>query len=1404
MRVLTKGEVNMNKRLMKVMAMLLTVAMIVCNSGSFVYADEEEILIESAQEVSEEETDNTVESVIEAYGDSNEISNEEDTEPEVTDQVEVDLPDKGPGMPDGFELTDEELEVKQDAVQHDIVSQLETYSEGKDYIENQVFCLADSEEYGREIAEAYGAELAEYTYGVAIIDLTDSGLSVSEAVALGADPTNNLPLVEPNYLVYVEPETEDGSSQLMEATRPGDVLTTGWEDWYYAMDNPDPLLQPNDPNYQWWHDMVDTYGAWGMLDKPDLSGSGITVAVIDTGVNVTHEELNGHATAISGVAAGDTPTGGHGSHVAGIIAASANNDKGGAGVAPGVQIMALNCANSDGIMPDAYIVSCIKYAADNGAKVINMSLGGSVYTSTELAAVKEAYEKGVTICAATGNETANSVSYPAAYTGIDEKGKVIDYVIGVAAVRQDGALTTFSTFGNDVTDISAPGADMMSSYIGSNSTYEKEQGTSMSCPVVAGACALYMSVMGAVDPATMKSVLTKSATKSSSAGAGAGILNVAKMFEGDTTAPTVELKSKDDATSIGSVDSGTKGLKTTIPTPVPKSAKVVLSAGNYAGDETANKNTRLIYTTDGKAPAVKNGQITYGTEYTGAVTVSDLIGDATSPVKITVKAAAITGMGVISKVSTLIFTVDPQALGNETVTILNAPSKIVAGKSVTLQAEVTSDESETVSQKVKWTVNSEIGATIKESTGVLTTKTGKTGNVTVTCTSADGKASASKTVEVIAAPADKNGLASTITLSSKNVSLLLGGESQTVSVTAIDNKAKESLLESVSVQWVTSNASIAAIKPSTDGKSVMVIPRGKGSATITAKAMDGSEKTATFKANVSIPVSSVSITGQDYIISGTSATYKASVLPSNAGNKVVNWTFEDGTAQKDDGNVTISSKGVVKVLAGAADGTYTVKAIAVDGSGKSGEYSFTIKAQIAKDVTVSATATDSAYKIVKNKSGTLSSVQLFTVNATSSSVDERELEVTATVDSGITPTWTSSKPGIVTVEGSGNTVKLKAKSAGTAKITCMANDGSKKSTSFNVKVIVPVSDIMLTNATLETYANSTGTGPSFSVLAYGTSNQTKATLGDSYGKPTNTKLSWDYKIVQYSYDEDINCFVYNDKYNETQQEKLKKVKLYTFSNGKVSINKNFESICYRNDLYSYDSQYRFAILIRATATDGSGVYAEKLIVPTIPVARLTSYYSNYTLFAQFDDSGMPVVTYSYYSNPIYIYCDGKYSYNNNVPGLKVVSSNPGVANGSYEGGNVYISTGKVGTAKLTVTAIDGTNKSTSFTVKVIKAVESITINGPTTIKAGKTAKYTATVLPKDAANKSVYWWISGETNAATAALYNSDKNGKVSIDSKTGSVTVGKNVSSGLKFKVHANAGDGSGITSSCDVKITN
>lgn len=1390
----------MNKRLMKVMAMLLTVAMIVCNSGSFVYADEEEVMTEFVQEASEEGTDNTDESVIEAYGDSNEISNEEDTEPEVTDQVEVDLPDGVPGMPDGFELTDEELEVKQDAVQHDIVSQLENYSEGKDYIGNQVFCLADSEEYGREIAEAYGAKLAEYTYGVAILDLTDSGLSVSEAVALGADTTNNLPLVEPNYLVYVEPETEDGSSQLMEATRPGDVLTTGWEDWYYAMDNQDPLLQPNDPNYQWWHDMVDTYGAWGMLDKPDLSGSGITVAVIDTGVNVTHEELNEHAKA-ENVAAGATPSGGHGSHVAGIIAASANNGKGGVGVAPGVQIMALNCANSDGTMPDAYIVSCIEYAADNGAKVINMSLGGPEYTSTELAAVKHAYEKGVTICASTGNDTANAVKYPAAYTGIDGDGKVIDYVIGVAAVRQDGALTTFSTYGNDVTDISAPGADMMSSYTGGSSIYEKEQGTSMSCPVVAGACALYMSVMGAVDPATMKSVLTKSATKSSSAGAGAGILNVAKMFEGDTTAPTVELKSKDDATSIGSVDSGTKGLKTTIPTPVPKSAKVFLSAGNYAGDETANKNTRLIYTTDGKAPAVKNGQITYGTEYTGAVTVSDLIGDATSPVKITVKAAAITGMGVISKVSTLIFTVDPQALGNETVTILNAPSKIVAGKSVTLQAEVTSDESETVSQKVKWTVDSEIGATIKESTGVLTTKTGKTGNVTVTCTSADGKASDSKTVEVIAAPADKNGLASTIILSSKNVSLLLGGGPQTVSVTAIDNKAKESLLESVSVQWVTSNASIAAIKPSPDGKSVEVIPRGKGSATITAKAMDGSEKTATFKANVSIPVSSVSITGQDYIIPGTSATYKASVLPTNAGNKGVNWTFEDGKAQQDDGKVTISSKGVVKVLAGAANRTYTVKATAVDGSGKSGEYSFTIMAQKAKDVTVSATATDSAYQIVKNKSGTLSSVQLFTVNATSSSVDERKLEVSATVDSGITPTWTSSKPGIVTVEGDGNTVTLKAKSAGTAKITCMANDGSKKSTSFNVKVIVPVSDIMLTNATLETYANSTGEGPSFSTLAYGTSNQTKATLGDAYGKPTITKLSWDYKIVQYSYDEDINCFVYNDNYKDSQQEKLKKVKLYTFSNGKVSINKNFESICNRNYLSSYDNEYKFAILIRATATDGSGVYAEKLIVPTIPVARLTSYYRNYTLFAQFDDNGMPVVTYSY-SGPIYIYRDNKYGFNNNMPGLKVVSSNPGVANGFYEKGKVHISTGKVGTAKLTVTAIDGTNKSTSFTVKVIKAVESITINGPTTIKAGKAAKYTATVLPKDAANKSVYWWISGETSEATAALNNSDKNGKVSINSKTGSVTVGKNVSSGLRFKVHANAGDGSGITSSYDIEI--
>ncbi|MCR4762800.1 MAG: S8 family serine peptidase, partial [Lachnospiraceae bacterium] len=638
-----------------------------------------EIVLQADDELAVEEIDN---------GDLTIGSEEESAAPAVSTV----LPEGVPGMPEGFTLSKEAMEWKEDAAAHHVTDELKEAVAGRDYAENQVFFLADSEEYAQTVAAAYGAVLLKYDQGVATLDLTDSGLTVEEAVAIGADPANGMPLVEPNYRLYEPDPDTAGEGIAVQAVRPEELVgSTSWEDWYYAMENPDPLLDPSNPNYQWWHDAIGDYGAWGMLDNLNLGSSDITVAVIDTGVLSTHEEFTGHTTqAVEGEYFKARTMGTHGSHVAGIIGASADNGKGGAGIAPGVQIMALCVVSDDGIMYDANILAAVNYAVSHGAKVINMSLGGPQYNTQEKAVLKSAYEKGVTIVVAAGNEAANNIAYPAGYT---------DYVIGVAALKQDGTLTQFSTYG-PVVDIAAPGADMLSCSDAGNSAYEKAQGTSQACPVVAGACALYMSVMGPVSPAKMREVIKKSAKKCSSAGAGAGILNVAGMFGGDTTAPKISTEGD----------------------------SIVITPAGFSGDAKENASTKILYTTDGKLPSMKNGQIVYGQIYTGSFRKSEIEAIRKTAkgktVKVTIKAVAVTGSGVVSKPATAAFSYT-QASDPVTEIALSGQAYVPVGTKATYKATLKNAAAD--NKKVTWSILYGDSATtadggkvkINENTGVV-------------------------------------------------------------------------------------------------------------------------------------------------------------------------------------------------------------------------------------------------------------------------------------------------------------------------------------------------------------------------------------------------------------------------------------------------------------------------------------------------------------------------------------------------------------------------------------------------------------------------------------------------------------------------------------------------------------
>ena len=284
---------------------------------------------------------------------------------------------------------------------------------------------------------------------------------------------------------------------------------------------------PNDPLYakQWNMRQIGMPKAWKLAQ-----GNGITVAVLDTGVAYEDyknfkalEDLKGLKFVDPYDFVGNTKHANddhaHGSHVTGTIAQMTNNGKGVAGVALDVKIMPLKVLSGSGSGSVGGIADAIRYAADHGAKVINMSLGGAFPSRVLKKAVAYAHDKGVVVVCAAGNESRGSVGYPAAYPG----------AIAVSATRGDEAITFYSNYGKDI-DIAAPGGDttdgkgnrnnpdggILQNTIGiqnpSQDVYAAFMGTSMASPHVAGVAALIVGE-GVTDPDMVEKIIKDTARK---------------------------------------------------------------------------------------------------------------------------------------------------------------------------------------------------------------------------------------------------------------------------------------------------------------------------------------------------------------------------------------------------------------------------------------------------------------------------------------------------------------------------------------------------------------------------------------------------------------------------------------------------------------------------------------------------------------------------------------------------------------------------------------------------------------------------------------------------------------------------------------------------------------------------
>lgn len=1034
-----------------------------------------------------------------------------------------------PGLGDNYKFSSQQLADKRVLASHvgDVVQihslETATIADFKDVSDNyepgEVVYLAETKEEAEQVAKAFGGTLESYSYEVAVISLPEKA-TVALAIAAAAEPDIKLPAVWPNYYQYLHTDTN-------------------------STVNP---LNPSDPGFdeQWQHDYIGTRYAWAAGFK----GQDIKVAVIDTGIQVGHEDLN--VKNVYNFVGGKSDSGynkdndEHGTHVAGIIAAAANN-KGGVGIAPDAQVTGYCVFPAGGGADSSDVIRAINAAVGmeaDGKKpenpkndIINMSLGSPQYDANYEKVVKNAYEAGVAIFASSGNDDTDGNNFPAAYAS----------TISVGAVDQNSTRASFSNYGKTVT-LSFPGVAIYST-IPTNS-YDYMDGTSQASPAAAGTAAVILSARKDIRDKTGKArvdallaAMKSSTTKCAGSGMGAGttyLPGVLKLAT-DMTAPETPVI---NVVNEADYERG-KNKKDYI----AESIKVTLSSDTAVGVD-------IYYSTDGKTPTYKNGEIT-NAESTTPYTLGTEI-TLTGAKSKTIKAIAVNPFsGKVSKVASKTVTLTPIPTGvtvSSVDGIADGKAEIAAGKSLKLTAAVT--PSYAISNKVTWTVDATTAQGITVSNGTVKTKTTTAPGiyiVTATATGSNGKpletVKGTYTFKVIEstnikkvafvdsdtkkAPTAKSikttdstiiGSDNNETLDLKNYLVVTTTDAATKQDTDLshaDSAAK--------VFWSSSNTKVATVS---DG---VISAVGPGKATIKAISNDGGNKSASYSVTVVQPVTEIKISGPTKVAAGKGIALTATVEPANASNKKLDWTVVGS-----DDKVSIGkSNGKISTKKGAS-GEYTVTATAADKLG--GATAATYKISIAEEEITKITLNEKKLTMFPPNT---SAKKKTTATLTATVEGKVGANTKAEVLTQPLITWTSSAPSIASVSNG----VITAKAPGKATITCAATDGSNKKATCTVTVSVPMSKLVI--------------GPTDGnegVIAVGKKIKMAAKYYSNYGTPTNKKISWE--ISSYS--------------DQTLKDKVKIDK-----NGTVSVDKNLK-------LPSTNAY----IEVRATAQDESGVTSD--------------------------------------------------------------------------------------------------------------------------------------------------------------------------------------------------------------------
>ena len=728
------------------------------------------------------------------------------------------------------------------------ISDIQELEEGLDYVDGQLVFLAESEEEALEIAGGYGGELESFRYGVGIVNLPQD-ISVISALEFAACQAKDVIMAPawPNY--YRTIYGEDNYINIEELNEM--VLTYN-----------DPFLEPSNEMYQWQHAMVGSTYAW----ENGYTGSGVKVAVLDTGVN-SHEDLE--IAVNENFVSKETETGdleGHGTHVAGLVAAKLNNI-GGVGVAPEASIVNLRVLGKR-TGTDADIMVAVNRAIELKVDIINMSLGGPQYNGEFATVVKNAYDAGIAVIVAAGNSGSRAMVYPACYDGA--------YAVG--AVQQDTGKAYFSNYGEWVR-FGAPGYQLWST--SNNGTYEVKSGTSQAAPVIAGTAAVILSANEEIQ----------------------GMSGSARV---DALIESMEQGLTDAKGGAAKLISIPKALGITTYAETPKAPVFSIKNGEIISKEeelleitAASPDFTIYYTLNGKNPVYKNGIAGAGTEkYMGVIPV----GGAS---KVTVKAVAVNRNGVAGPIATSKYNFKPSVSKIE----VSGANIALKGKTVKLQAAVLPTYA--VNKKLIWTSDNS-GVTVDSKGNVKISKSAS-GICTITVKSADSQSSAEPATFVITIAETAKIKKVAFTKSKNTIYSGLNNEPYDLKTFLKVTRQDNTLGGTEDVTWSSSNAKVA--KVSEEG---VVTDYSAGKAKITALANDGSGKKAVFTLTIKQQATGLVLEGSNKLAISKSIKLTAKAYPENAVKPSLKWEISP-----ENQGVTISN-GKVKAGSNAKEGIYKI------------------------------------------------------------------------------------------------------------------------------------------------------------------------------------------------------------------------------------------------------------------------------------------------------------------------------------------------------------------------------------------------------------------------------------------------------------------------------------------------